>query len=140
MCEDITKIYSFFLIFAVAFSSFTDFGPIMAAAIAVHNIPEGYIISLPIYLSTGSRWKALSIATLSGLSEPAGALIALLLGRPLLTQDRIHYVLAFVGGIMAAVCVLELWPEGRKCRADEKLNWGIFVGGAVMAWTLWMGI
>ena len=26
--------------FAVAFASFTDFGPIMAAAIAIHNIPE----------------------------------------------------------------------------------------------------
>lgn len=26
--------------FAVAFAAFTDFGPIMAAAIAFHNIPE----------------------------------------------------------------------------------------------------
>jgi len=128
--------------FAVAFSSFTDFGPIMAFAIAVHNIPEGYIISLPLYLSTGSRWKALGIATLSGLSEPAGAFVALMLGRyyPLMTEERIHYVLAFVGGIMAAVSCLELWPEGRKCRQDEKLKWGIFVGGVVMGWTLWVGI
>jgi ZIP family zinc transporter len=128
--------------FAVAFSSFTDFGPIMAFAIAVHNIPEGYIISLPLYLSTGSRWKALGIATLSGLSEPAGAFVALMLGRyyPLMTEERIHYVLAFVGGIMAAVSCLELWPEGRKCRQDEKLKWGILVGGVVMGWTLWIGI
>ncbi|KAG7668211.1 hypothetical protein Ndes2526A_g01057 [Nannochloris sp. 'desiccata'] len=128
--------------FAVAFSSFTDFGPIMAFAIAVHNIPEGYIISLPLYLSTGSRWKALGIATLSGLSEPAGAFAALMLGRyyPIMTEERIHYVLAFVGGIMAAVSCLELWPEGRKCRQDEKLKWGIIVGGVVMGWTLWIGI
>jgi ZIP family zinc transporter len=128
--------------FAVAFSSFTDFGPIMAFAIAVHNIPEGYIISLPLYLSTGSRWKAMGIATLSGLSEPAGALVALMLGRyyPIMTEERIHYVLAFVGGIMAAVSCLELWPEGRKCRQDEKLKWGIIVGGVVMGWTLWIGI
>jgi ZIP family zinc transporter len=128
--------------FAVAFSSFTDFGPIMAFAIAVHNIPEGYIISLPLYLSTGSRWKAMGIATLSGLSEPAGALVALMLARyyPLMTEQRIHYVLAFVGGIMAAVSCLELWPEGKKCRQDGKLKWGIFVGGAVMLWTLAVGI
>ena len=128
--------------FAVAFSSFTDFGPVMAFAIAVHNIPEGYIISLPLYLSTGSRWKALGIATLSGLSEPLGALVALMLGRsyPILTEERIHYVLAFVGGIMAAVSCLELWPEGRKCRQDQRLMWGIIVGGAVMGWTLWVGI
>lgn len=26
--------------FAVAFAAFTDFGPVMALAIAIHNIPE----------------------------------------------------------------------------------------------------
>ena len=112
----------------------------MAAAIAIHNIPEGYIISVPIFLSTGSRWKALAVATLSGLSEPAGALCALLLGRPFISEESIHYVMAFVGGIMSAVSVLELWPEGRKCKADDKLWAGIVAGGVVMAWTLWMGI
>jgi hypothetical protein len=41
--------------FAVAFSAYTDFGPVMAAAIAVHNIPEGVIVSAPVYAATGSR-------------------------------------------------------------------------------------
>ena len=34
----------------VAFSAFTDFGAVMALAIAVHNIPEVMILSLPAYL------------------------------------------------------------------------------------------
>lgn len=125
---------------AVAFSSYTDFGVIMAVAVAMHNIPEGYIISLPLYVATGSRAKALGVATLSGLTEPLGALVALGLGRPLLAAQRIPYVLAFVGGIMGAVCVCDLWPEGKKCRADAKMHAGIAVGAAAMAWTLWMGI
>jgi ZIP family zinc transporter len=126
--------------FAVAFSAFTDFGPVMAAAIAVHNIPEGVIVAAPVYAATGSRWKALAVATLSGLSEPFGALIALLLMKPFLMEETLQYLLAFVGGIMAAVCVLELWPEGRKCRSDGKLVAGIVVGAVVMGWTLWVGV
>jgi ZIP family zinc transporter len=126
--------------FAVAFAAFTDFGPVMAAAIAVHNIPEGVIVAAPVYAATGSRWKALAVATASGLSEPLGALLALVVVKPVLTPDLLHYILAFVGGIMAAVCALELWPEARKCRADGRLAGGVALGAAVMGWTLWVGV
>jgi zinc transporter, ZIP family len=128
--------------FAVAFSAFTDFGPIMATAIAVHNIPEGIIVAAPVYAATGSRWKALLVATLSGLSEPFGAALALASARPLpfMTEERLPLVLAFVGGIMGAVCVLELWPEGRKCKADGRLLAGVVVGAVVMASTLVVGV
>ena len=51
--------------FAVAFSAYTPLGPIMATAIAMHNIPEGIIIAAPIYAATGSRWKAIALATAS---------------------------------------------------------------------------
>eukprot|EP00958_Prasinococcus_capsulatus_P024973 scaffold4047_cov188-Prasinococcus_capsulatus_cf.AAC.1 len=45
----------------------------MAAAIAVHNIPEGVIVAAPVFAATGSRWKSLALALASGLSEPLGA-------------------------------------------------------------------
>jgi len=51
--------------FAVAFSAYTPLGPVMAIAIALHNIPEGIIIAAPIYAATGSRWKAIGLATAS---------------------------------------------------------------------------
>lgn len=35
-----------------------------------------------------------------GLSEPLGAFLALATLRPFITEDRLHYLLAFVGGIM----------------------------------------
>ncbi|GLI62396.1 hypothetical protein VaNZ11_005013 [Volvox africanus] len=124
--------------FAVAFSAFTEFGPIMALAIAVHNIPEGVIVAAPIFAATGSRWRAVGIATASGLSEPFGALLALLLLQPFFTQERLHYLLAFVGGIMLAVCGIELWPEGRNCRHDRHFAGGIVAGSVVMGWTLYV--
>lgn len=122
--------------FAVAFSAFTDFGPIMALAIALHNIPEGVIVAAPIYAATGSRWRAVGIATASGLSEPLGALVSLLLLQPFFTMERLHYLLAFVGGVMLAVCAIELWPEGRNCRHDRAFAGGVVLGAAVMGWTL----
>lgn len=126
--------------FAVAFSSMTDFGPIMALAIAIHNIPEGIIVAAPVYAATGSRWKALAMAACSGLSEPIGALIALVSVKPIISEDSLHIILAVVGGIMAAVCVLELWPEGRKCRASTHLVSGIACGIIIMGSTLLLGV
>lgn len=126
--------------FAVAFSSLTDFGPTMALAIAIHNIPEGIIVAAPVYAATGSRWKALGMAALSGISEPLGALIALLSVRPIISEDALHIVLAIVGGIMGAVCVLELWSEGKKCRSDKNLSLGILFGTVIMGSTLLLGV
>ena len=40
----------------------------------------------------------------------------------------------------AAVCVLELWPEARKCRADRQLYLGILLGAVVMGSTLLVGV
>lgn len=125
---------------------------------------QGVIVAAPVYAATGSRWKAMGIATASvscpchqlichqnvkghaqhsstlyyqmhmiyistsitckcrrdqalfssvllmqchkcvqGLSEPLGALMALLSIRPFLTPMRLQYMLAFVGGVMVSL-------------------------------------
>lgn len=85
--------------------------------------------------------QALGIATASGLSEPLGALLALLVFKPFVKSlAALDYVLAATGGIMLAVCVLELWPEGRRCGRDGRLLAGMLLGAAVMGWTLWIGV
>ena len=63
--------------FATFISTLSDFsfGLVIALAVMIHNIPEGMMVSLPIYHSTGSKKKAFMYATLSGLSEPLGALV-----------------------------------------------------------------
>ncbi|WIA36696.1 hypothetical protein OEZ86_007973 [Tetradesmus obliquus] len=127
--------------FAVAFSAFTNIGPIMALAIALHNIPEGLVIAAPLYAATGSKLTALGATAASGLSEPVGALLALLVFKPFVTSlAQLDYVLAATGGVMLAVCVLELWPEGRRCGQDGRLWQGIALGTVVMGWTLYVGV
>jgi ZIP family zinc transporter len=108
----------------------------MALAIGVHNLPEGLIVAAPIYAATGSRRQAFLTAFFSGLSEPLGALLALLFVKPYLTPHRLQLMLAFVGGMMTAVCFVELLPEGRACRRDAALAKGCIVGGVIMAATL----
>lgn len=44
---------------------------------------------------------------MQGLSEPLGALMALLSIRPFLTPMRLQYMLAFVGGVMVSCVCLQ---------------------------------
>jgi len=125
--------------FAVACASFTSVGPTMAFAIGMHNIPEGIITAAPVYAATGSRARAVLIATASGLSEPIGALIALKFMKPYLTPERLEHLLAATGGIMVAVCALELWPEAKKCGHSDQMYRGIIGGAVLMLLTLYMG-
>lgn len=60
-------------------------GPIVVA-IAIHNIPEGIAVSVPLYQATGSRRKAFVWSFLSGLAEPAGALLGWLLLAPVMSS------------------------------------------------------
>jgi len=45
---------------------------VVMSAIAVHNIPEGLAIAVPVLASTGDRWKAIWMTLASGMSEPLG--------------------------------------------------------------------
>ncbi len=47
----------------------------VAFAIAIHNIPEGIAVFVPVYYGTKNAKKAFFYSLLSGLTEPLGALI-----------------------------------------------------------------
>ena len=82
----------------------------IAVAIALHNIPEGVAIGVPILYATGSRRKAFLYSLLSGLAEPAGALIGFLILAPFLTPAILAVVFAVISGIMVYISFDELLP------------------------------
>lgn len=88
----------------------TELGIPIAIAIALHNIPEGIAVAVPILYATGSRKKALLYSLLSGLAEPAGALIGFLFLLPLLTPTLLSVLFAIVAGVMIYISFDELLP------------------------------
>ena len=51
----------------------------LAIGIAIQNFPEGAIISMPLKSEGTSKIKAFLAGTLSGIVEPIGAIITILL-------------------------------------------------------------
>lgn len=109
----------------------------IAIAIAIHNIPEGIAISVPIYYATGSRKKAFRLSFLSGLAEPAGAVIAYLLLMPFLSETLFGIIFASVAGIMVFISLDELIPQAKRYDEDGHMSmYGVISGMAVMALSL----
>ena len=69
-------------------------GVSLAVAIALHNIPEGLAVALPIYFATRSRWKAFSAAALSGLAEPLGVVVVAIFFPSSINPDIVEGLLA----------------------------------------------
>jgi ZIP family zinc transporter len=115
-----------------------DLGIAIAVAIAIHNIPEGLAVSAPVYAATGSRAKAFGWSFVSGLTEPAGALVAGLILLPFLTPAVMGGTLAAVAGIMVAISVDEIVPAAKSFGSEHLPIVGVVVGMIVMALSLWM--
>ena len=105
------------------------FGLFVAVAIALHNIPEGIAIALPIVSAGGSRKKAFIISFFSGLSEPLGAVIGVLLLS--FALGLIPIALAFAAGVMVYLTVDELLPLAQRYKHPHGMGFGIIAGCAV---------
>jgi ZIP family zinc transporter len=108
----------------------------IALAIAIHNIPEGIAVSVPIFYATGSRKKAFWISFLSGLSEPVGALVGLLLLWAFFSESLFGFLFAGVAGIMVFISLDELFPAAREYGRGHLAIYGLVAGMAVMALSL----
>ena len=91
----------------------------LAAGIAIQNFPEGAIISMPLRSEGVSRKRAFVYGALSGIVEPIGAFITILLAEQIVSALPVF--LAFAAGAMIYVVVEELIPEAS---AGEHSNLG----------------
>lgn len=102
----------------------------LALGIAIQNIPEGAIISMPMKAAGGSKMKSFVMGTLSGAVEPVGAVLVILLASVM--TPILPYLLAFAAGAMIYVVIEELIPEASE---GEHSNWstiGFAIGFVLM--------
>lgn len=102
----------------------------VSLGIAIQNIPEGAIISMPMRAAGNSKWKSFLIGSLSGAVEPIGAVAVLLLAS--LLMPALPYMLAFAAGAMLYVVVEELIPEASNGRHSNLSTIGFAIGFVLM--------
>ena len=81
----------------------------LSLGIAIQNFPEGAIISMPLRAEGNSKGKSFFYGFLSGVVEPLGALLTILLASVMVPV--LPYALSFAAGAMIYVVVEELIPE-----------------------------
>ena len=102
----------------------------LSLGIAIQNVPEGAIISMPLRVAGNSRMKAFGIGALSGIVEPLGGALVLLLATSVL--GIMPYMLAFAAGAMLYVVVEELVREYSQGKHSNIGTVGFALGFALM--------
>ncbi len=102
----------------------------VSIGIAIQNVPEGAIVSMPMRAAGNSRWRSFLIGTMSGAVEPAGALVVVLLAS--MIMPALPYLLAFAAGAMVYVVIEELIPEASKGEHSNLSTIGFAVGFVLM--------
>jgi ZIP family zinc transporter len=102
----------------------------LAIGIAIQNFPEGAIISMPLKTEGMSKFKAFWYGTLSGVVEPIGAYITILLINSVV--PLLPYLLAFAAGAMIYVVVEELIPESQNGEHSNASTIGVAIGFVIM--------
>ena len=98
--------------------------------VAIQNIPEGAIISMPMRAAGNSQWKSFVLGSLSGAVDPIGAVAVLLLTS--LLMPVLPYMLAFAAGAMFYVVVEELIPEASTGQHSNLSTIGFAIGFVLM--------
>lgn len=111
-------------------------GIAVGIAVAIHNIPEGIAVAVPVYQATQSKRKAFSMALLSGLAEPIGAMVAYFMLMPFITPILMAQVFAVVAGIMVFISLDELLPATQAYGEHHASIYGLITGMVLMATSL----
>lgn len=103
---------------------------VLAIGIAIQNIPEGAIISMPLKMKGVGKFKAFIYGVLSGIVEPIAAIITIMLTH--IVIPILPYLLSFAAGAMIFVVVEELVPEMHEDKKSMLGVIGVGLGFIVM--------
>merc|ERR550514_664657 len=107
-------------------------GASLGVAIAVHNIPEGLCVAMPIYYATGSKWRAFFWSLLSGVTEPIGGILGFAALQPVFTDLLFGIIFAMVGGMMVFIVCHELLPAAHRYMGSAAATTSWLIAGMVI--------
>ena len=99
----------------------------LSIAIAIHNIPEGISIAMPIYYSTKNKAKAILYSLLSGLAEPVGAILSYLFISKFINNIILSVIVILVAFLMINLAIEEIFPKINRANKKTYL-YGLVVG------------
>ena len=102
----------------------------LAMGIGLQNFPEGAAISLPLRKEGLSRRRSFVYGTMSGVVEPIGGVIAVLVAGSV--APMMPWLLSFAAGAMIYVVVEELIPEAHLGEHSHTGTLGVMLGFLVM--------
>lgn len=102
----------------------------LAIGIAVQNLPEGAIISLPLKSNGESKSKSFFMGAVSGIVEPIATIITILLIGYI--QPVLPYLLSFAAGAMMYVVVEELIPQSQSDKHSNLATISLSLGFVLM--------
>jgi len=105
-------------------------GTSLAIGIGLQNMPEGLAVMLPLLREGYGRWRALWIATATGLVEPVGGLLGA--GLVALARPVLPIGMAFAAGAMLFVISDEIIPETHRGGNERAATFGILAGFILM--------
>ena len=111
-------------------SQVEDLGPLVALAIGLQNIPEGFLLALFLITQRTGRWKAFGYTFLAGCTEFASAWIGLIFGGQIFTI--VPYGLAFAAGAMLFIVYKELIPESHGHGHERSATFSFILGLLLM--------
>ena len=102
----------------------------LSIGIAIQNFPEGSIVSMPLLSEGNSKSKAFYYGILSGIVEPIGAIITMLLTS--IVVPILPFLLSFAAGAMIYVVIEELIPEAMEGEHTNVATIGFAIGFVIM--------
>lgn len=103
----------------------------IAIGIGLQNLPEGLAVALPLLREGYSRKKAFFIALCTGLVEPIGGIIGVVLVQ--IARPILPLTLSFAAGAMLFVISHEIIPESQNHQGNSKLaTHTLLIGFVVM--------
>jgi len=105
-------------------------GIVLATAIGLQNIPEGLAVALPLVGLGYNKWKAVGIATLTGLVEPVGGLLGITMVTTF--SSILPVAMGFAAGAMLFVISEEIIPETHNKGRSRIATFMLMIGFIIM--------